>query len=105
MTPLEKDVERALTRMVNRRGGMCLKWVCPGWAGVPDRLILLPGGVVMFAELKRPKGGVISRQQKWWAGKLTRLGFRHLFLFSQEDIRAFEALIVEQLPQEVPHAK
>lgn len=90
MTPLEKDIEKSLGRMIGRHGGMCLKWVCPGWAGVPDRIILLPGGVIMFVELKRPKGGVISPQQKWWADKLTRLGFQHLFIFSHEDVKALE---------------
>lgn len=90
MTPLEKDVEKALGRMIGRHKGMCLKWVSPGWSGVPDRIILLPGGVVMFAELKRPKGGVVSKQQKWWADKLTRLGFLHLFIFSHEDVKALE---------------
>lgn len=100
MTPLEKDIEKSLGRMIGRHGGMCLKWVCPGWAGVPDRIILLPGGVIMFVELKRPKGGVVSPQQKWWADKLTRLGFRHLFIFSHEDVKSLEAAIADWLP---PH--
>lgn len=116
MTPLERDIEKSLGRMIGRHGGMCLKWVCPGWAGVPDRIILLPGGVIMFAELKRPKGGVISPQQKWWADKLARLGFRHLFIFGHEDVKSLEAAIVDWLPphtgytgkcfvREVPDAK
>ena len=61
MTELERDIERALVSMVKRRGGLCLKWVCPGFAGVPDRIILLPGARVIFAEIKRPKGGRVSR--------------------------------------------
>ena len=55
MTPLEKEIEAKLVDVVKRHGGMCLKWVCPGWAGVPDRIVLLPGGKVIFVELKRPK--------------------------------------------------
>ena len=64
MTPLEKDIEKALGRMVGRRGGRCLKWICPGWAGVPDRIILLPGGRIIFVELKRPKGSDVGALQK-----------------------------------------
>lgn len=44
MTPLEKDIEKALGRMIGRHGGYCMKWVCPGWSGVPDRICLLPAG-------------------------------------------------------------
>ena len=75
MTPLEKDIERKLRQMVERHGGLCLKWVCPGWSGVPDRIILLPGGRIVFCELKRPKGSVVSELQAWWKRRLTRLGF------------------------------
>lgn len=88
MTPLEKDIERSLVNRVNALGGLCLKWVCPGWAGVPDRIILLPGGDIWFAELKRPKGGQADERQKWWANKLTELGFRHRFVFTHEDAKA-----------------
>ena len=48
---LEKEIERALVDMVRQRRGYCHKWVCPGWSGVPDRIILLPGGRVIFAEV------------------------------------------------------
>ncbi len=51
---LERDVERQLKKAVEGMGGMCLKFVSPGYAGVPDRLIILPGGKVCFAEVKRP---------------------------------------------------
>lgn len=93
MTPLEKDIEKALTRMIGKRGGLCLKWVCPGWAGVPDRIILMPGGRVIFAELKRPKDGVISARQKWWANRLSSLGFVHLWIRNHDDVKALELFL------------
>ena len=91
MTQLEKDIERQLVRIVKQHGGLCLKWVCPGWAGVPDRLVLMPGGRVYFVELKRPKGGRLSRLQVWWTAKLAGLGFEHWVLWDQRDLSAFQA--------------
>ena len=93
MTPLEKDIEKALGRMVGRHSGMCMKWVCPGWAGVPDRMILLPGGRVIFAELKRPSGSKVEERQKWWAAKLKELGFDHFFVFTHADVQKVEKAI------------
>ena len=86
MTPLEKEIETALRHMVARHDGVCLKWVCPGWAGVPDRLILLPGGRIIFAEIKRPKGGRIDPRQRWWRDKLESLGFEHHFVWCMRDV-------------------
>lgn len=89
MTPLEKDIERKLRQMVEDHGGLCLKWVCPGWSGVPDRIVLLPGGRIIFVELKRPKGGRISKMQQWWQEKLMRLGFVSRFIWSEKDLVQF----------------
>jgi hypothetical protein len=75
--PLEKDIEEKLRKKVEAAGGHCLKWTCPGWAGVPDRLVLLPGGMVIFVETKRPKGGTLSSRPNWWRKKLISLGFPH----------------------------
>lgn len=93
MTPLEKEIERKLRDMVESHGGRCLKWVCPGWAGVPDRLILLPGGRVILAETKRPKGGVLSARQKWWRGELQRLGFWYTVVWTPEDVKQLDVCI------------
>lgn len=50
----EKDIEKKLRIGIKGIGGLCLKWVSPGYTGVPDRMILLPGGIIRFAELKAP---------------------------------------------------
>lgn len=50
----EKQIEQKLTLMVKKAGGIALKFVSPSFAGMPDRLVLLPGGVFAFAELKAP---------------------------------------------------
>lgn len=50
----EKQIEQKLVQSVRKSGGMCLKFVSPNFDGMPDRLILLPGGKIAFAELKAP---------------------------------------------------
>lgn len=72
----EKTVEAALRKAVEDEGGLCLKWVCPGHTGVPDRIILFPYGVIAFVELKRPGAKVkAGGLQEWWREKLAGLGF------------------------------
>ena len=50
----EKEIEQSLRKAVLKRGGLCLKFISPGWSGAPDRLVLLPGGRMGFVELKAP---------------------------------------------------
>ena len=50
----EKTIEQKLVQSVKARGGLCPKLVCPGMAGMPDRLVLLPGGKMGFVEVKAP---------------------------------------------------
>ena len=96
MTPLEKDIEKYLVRSVRHLGGLCLKWVCPGWSGVPDRIILMPGGRIWFVELKRPAGGKVSKLQKWWETTLQDLGFRHEYVYNHADARRLVADLEEE---------
>lgn len=51
---IEKQVEQALRKAVRDRGGLALKFVSPGLAGVPDRIVLMPNRHVAFVELKAP---------------------------------------------------
>ena len=71
----ERDVDRKLVREVLDRDGLALKLSCPGMDGMPDRLILLPGGRAAFAELKapgkRPRPLQMRRKRQ-----LETLGFR-----------------------------
>lgn len=50
----ESEIERYLKKQVVANGGKCWKWVSPGRRGVPDRIVIMPGGVVAFVELKAP---------------------------------------------------
>lgn len=96
MTKLEKEIEAKLVEAIKRRGGMCLKLICPGWAGVPDRICLLPRGRVVFAELKRPKGGQVSPRQEWWRKKLQTLGFDHYYIYQATDVVRLEIMLIAE---------
>ena len=45
---LEKELEKKFKYQIEKRGAMVLKFVSPGKAGVPDRLVLLPYGRAVF---------------------------------------------------------
>lgn len=71
----EKQIEKKLIMEVKKRGGICPKWVSPGFDGVPDRIVLLPYGKFAFVEVKapgeKPRPLQVSRHKL-----LRRLGFR-----------------------------
>lgn len=60
----EEYIEKKLVDKVKALGGRAYKFVSPGNSGVPDRLIVLPGGKIGFVETKRPKGGRTSKLQE-----------------------------------------
>ena len=84
----ESQIEARLSREVKHAGGLCLKWVSPGCTGVMDRIVLLPGGRVIFVELKQP-GGRLSERQKWMADALARLGMDVRCLWNNEHVDKF----------------
>lgn len=50
----ERDIEAYLRDRVKASGGWAPKWVSPGNNGVPDRIVIMPGGRIVFVELKAP---------------------------------------------------
>ncbi|MEM5767794.1 MAG: VRR-NUC domain-containing protein [Bacillota bacterium] len=81
----ESTIERNLVTEVKKRGGLAVKFVSPGFDGVPDRLVLFPGGVLAFVELKAP-GKSLQPLQELRARQLTALGFRAYCIDSKEMI-------------------
>lgn len=83
----EKTVEGKLNKVVRDSGGLALKFVSPGFNGVPDRLLLFPGGRLAFCEVKAP--GEKSRPlQEHRMEQLREMGFRVYVVDSVEQIGA-----------------
>ena len=69
----ESEIESILVSEIRKAGGRTYKWVSPGNSGVPDRIVFLPGGKVIFVELKTDSGKV-SAQQKIQINRIQSLG-------------------------------
>ena len=82
---LERAIEQRLVEAVRKAGGLCPKFVSPGWDGVPDRIVLLPGGKMGFVELKAP-GQKLRPLQRRRRERLERLGFRVFVIDGVEQI-------------------
>mgnify|MGYP000183513085 FL=1 len=81
----EVTIEKKLIAAVKKMGGICPKWVSPGFDGMPDRIVLLPKGRIGFVEVKapgeKPRPLQIARHQL-----LQRLGFRVFVLDDPQQI-------------------
>lgn len=81
----EREIERKLVSAVKSRGGICPKFVSPGFDGMPDRVVLLPHGKLGFVEVKRP--GEQPRLLQTARHRLLRkLGFLVFVLDGEEQI-------------------
>ena len=82
---LEKQIEHKLLTETRKRDGLCLKFISPGWNGVPDRIVLLPGGKIGFVEVKKsgenPRTLQLRRHKQ-----IRKLGFQVFILDDPDDI-------------------
>lgn len=90
----ERTLELKLVKETRKRGGVALKFVSPSFAGMPDRLVLLPHQVMGFVEVKapgkKPRPLQVKRHEK-----LRELGFQVFVLDSLEDIPGLLQQIAE----------
>ena len=70
----EKNIEAKLTQTVKSMGGLCAKFISPGFNGMPDRIVLLPYCKMAFIELKAP-GKELRPLQVRRKRQLEALGF------------------------------
>ena len=87
----EAEIEKRLREKIKEvLHGRAFKWVSPGNRGVPDRIVLLPGGRVVFVELKAP-GKKPTAVQSAMHAVLFGLGFRVQVIDSKECVDRFIA--------------
>ena len=86
----EKDIEKKLVEGIRKIGGEAYKFVSPGQDGVPDRIVVVPGGRITFVELKT-ETGKLSGRQKIQIKKLTHLGFDVRVLYGLAEVEDFLA--------------
>lgn len=84
---LEKGIEARLKNTLQARGALVYKFVSPGQAGVPDRLVVLPGGRCVFVELKQ-ETGQLEALQKWQLDRLRKQGAEVHVVKGREDALA-----------------
>jgi hypothetical protein len=85
---LEKHIEQKLVQAVKKASGIAPKLICPGFDGMPDRLVLLPNGKMAFVELKAPgkkprplqikRHGVLRAARRSVSVPIATLNFRFL---------------------------
>lgn len=84
----ESEIEAQLVRRIKAAGGLCYKWVSPGNTGVPDRIVILPGGRTIYVELKTETGR-LSEIQKHTHALLQTRGADVRTLYGLDQVKAF----------------
>lgn len=81
----ERNIEQFFRNAVKEHGGLALKFTSPGFDGMPDRLVLFPGGRIAFAEIKAP-GRKPRPVQAARHALLRDLGFRVYVIDSKDKV-------------------
>lgn len=89
---VEKTLERKLREKVKAAGGLALKFFSASFTGMPDRLILLPGARVFFAEVKTT-GKKPTPRQLTVHTLLRKLGFTVAVIDTDDTLNEFLKLM------------
>lgn len=85
---LESKIEKWMNVQIRNMGGISYKFVSPGNPGVPDRIYLLPGGVIWFVELKAQSGS-LEKIQRWQGERIRKIGCRYRLIRGMDEAREF----------------
>lgn len=84
----EASIEQGLRIRLQRLGCLFYKWVSPGNNGVPDRIVIMPDGSVIFVELKTSRGN-LSPDQRIQIRRLSRNHARVVVIYGKQDADNF----------------
>ncbi len=84
----EQEIEQKLRQAVKEMGGRAYKFISPGNVGVPDRIVIMPGGRIYFVELKTASGRLTPIQQSQLV-YLKNLGQDVRVLYGLSDVESF----------------
>ena len=92
----EKNTEQKLVSTIKSMGGIAPKFVSPGYDGMPDRIVLVPGGHMAFVEVKapgeKPRALQLARHEM-----LRRLGFKVYVLDDEQQTGGILDAILSEL--------
>ena len=84
----EAQIESRLEKMVREKGGISFKFTSPSNPGVPDRIVLAPGGKVIFVELKTEIGS-LRKIQKWQLERMKEQGADVRVIKGLQEVKSF----------------
>ena len=93
----ERDIEKWLRRQIESMGGQAFKFTSPGNDGMPDRLAVLPGGLIYFVVLKT-ESGRLTPIQVWQIDRLRQLGCQVRTIRGMDEAAEF----IEEVRDAVP---
>lgn len=85
---LEREIEKYLCKKIKELGGLCEKFTSPSRRSVPDRIITLFDGHVLFVEIKSTTG-TVSKAQANDHFKRFELGVTVYVLSSKDEVDQF----------------
>ncbi len=91
---IEKEVEEHFVKKCTSVGWWCPKFTSPGTRAVPDRLVLLPNGVTLYVELKRPGGKPRPNQLKLHERLLKKYRTKVYVLDTKEGVDKWVKMVV-----------
>ena len=89
ITPKERVVEAYLRDQIKKRGGVAYKFVSPATVGVPDRIVMMPGGGIWFVEVKRTPKDKLTKLQQIACDKIMNLGQKVRIVHGREGVDEF----------------
>lgn len=81
----ESAIEKYLVKTIKSIGGMAIKLYAINNIGLPDRLIMLPEGIIFFVELKDKKGKARIIQDKKHED-IKKIGFKVYIINSKDKV-------------------